>query len=311
MIVVGFALLSKSSDFVIKRLLNISREFGFSEFAITFLVVGLASILPEFFIGITSAAQGSSTFGLGVILGSNVADLFLIVGLIAVAAGGINLHAYTLREMKWFMLPLALPILLILDGELSRFDGLVLVFAFSLYVFKLFLDKPPKHFVQRLLDKKFALKELLIILASLAVLLFACKLITDGANELSAALSLPLLFLGIVVAIGTCLPELAFAFKASRLRHAEMGLGNIFGNVLADAMLSVGVVALIQPITPKFPQMAMLSGAASIFAVLLILFLVRREFGRTRLTKNAGALLIFGYVIFILLQFFAEKLLVG
>lgn len=311
-IAIGFAFLILSSEQAIKRLVKLAQHFNVTEFSISFLVVGIVAIFPELSIGINSALAGEPSFGLGIVLGSNVADLTLIVGAIALAANGIKLHDGTLRNMKYFIFPLALPIALLLDGSLSRFDGLVLMAAFMAYV-AILLSQRPAHppSEKKPKDGKYIAKEAAILAISLAVLLASGRIITDAAHQLSLELALPLMFIGMLLAIGTCLPELTFAFRASQQHHGELGLGNIFGNVLADCMLSLGIIALISPISPQYPQLAIGSGIASIIAVILMLWLLGRRWEKNTLSKKDGVILMVYYAAFLALQTLLEKTLIG
>src|SRR3989344_5764483 len=94
-ILIGLVLLSKATPEAIKRALFLARHWGFSEFVISFLFIGGVAILPEMLIGIISALSGVSSFGAGIVIGSNIADLTLIVGLVALFTNGIRLHDHT------------------------------------------------------------------------------------------------------------------------------------------------------------------------------------------------------------------------
>jgi cation:H+ antiporter len=150
--------------------------------------------------------------------------------------------------------------------------------------------------------RKFA-TDTIILVAALVLLFVAGNIITNSSQDLSIQLGLPLFVIGLVVAIGTCLPELAFAVRASRTRHAELGLGNIFGNVLADSMLTIGVIALIQPIKPNQPLFALSTGLFMVFSGALVALLSRKQ----ELTYKHGLILTMCYVGFIVLQYVIQE----
>ncbi|NUN11492.1 sodium:calcium antiporter [Candidatus Micrarchaeota archaeon] len=311
LVVIGFFLLLKSSDAAVDVLVKLSRKFGVSEFVISFLVVGIVSIFPELSIGVNSALSNESSFGLGVVLGSNVADLTLIVGLIALTAGNIRLHKQTRDNLKWFLFPLGLPVILFLDGVLSQLDGVVLVGGFIVYAFIIATNKPPMPVSRVKVKRNGVVKDLLVLSASLIVLLIAGNIITQAAHDLSIAFSIPLIFIGIILALGTCLPEFTLALKASRHKHGELGLGNVYGNVLADCMLTLGVIALISPVKFEFPQIAVTSAVASIVAVLITLQFLKHESKREIITRREGVILIAAYFVFIAFQVLLEQGLIG
>ncbi len=95
--------------------------------------------------------------------------------------------------------------------------------------------------------------ETVILLSSLALLLVGGDLVSEGAQDISLLLALSLSIVGVVVGVGTCLPELSFALRAAKKNHCEIDLGNILGNVLADCLMAIGIIALIQPIKPVYP----------------------------------------------------------
>ncbi len=149
--------------------------------------------------------------------------------------------------------------------------------------------------------RKFATYTIIVAVA-LVLLFVGGNIITNSSQDLSLQLGLHLFVIRLVVAIGTCLPELAFALRASRTRHDELGLGNIFGNVLADSMLTIGVIALIQPIKPNQPLIALATGLFMLFSGALVAFLSRKN----ELTYKHGLLLTLCYVRFIALQYALE-----
>ena len=112
----------------------------------------------------------------------------------------------------------------------------------------------------------------------------------------------------VLVAIGTCLPELTLALKAGGKKHAELGFGDILGNVLADSTATIGIIAMISPIRPPHPQLAIASGifmAISMVAVLLI-FNYKKE-----ISKKEGLYLILLYAVILIIQVLLEKIIVG
>jgi len=131
----GIAIVVYGSDEAIKRLTSLSSFFRLSAFVTGVVIAGTLAVLPELSIGVLSAIEGTSTFGLGIILGANVADLTLILGAVVLLAGKQNMTSIMLRNLKISFVAVLLPILLFLDGELSRIDGLILVIGFLIYVF--------------------------------------------------------------------------------------------------------------------------------------------------------------------------------
>lgn len=306
----GFVLISLSAHQAVKHLVRLSRHFNVSEFVLSFLFVGIVSILPELTIGINSALGNAPAFGLGIVFGSNIADLTLVLGLVAFLSRGIRLRELDPAHFKGAIVSVALPVLLLIDGSISRFDGIVLIGAFIIYVAALISRRGKKSYAPMPTHEASVSpwKDGVLFIAAIALMFFSGNLITDSAMNLSALLGLPLFFIGILLAVGTCLPELAFAIDASRERHYDLGFGDILGNVFADCMATIGVIALIRPINPEFPGLALVSGILMIASMLTVMLV----FGRKRsITKKDAVFLVLMFFFFIFLQLVAERAVVG
>ena len=298
LICVGLAIVVFSADQALKRLLNLAMFFRLSEFVTSFVIAGVIAVLPEMSIGVLAAVEGTSSLGFGVILGSNVADLTLVIGAVALFAGKLQLDSDALKSVRVSFLAVVLPVLLFIDGEVSRIDGVILLLGFMLYLFTLLRTKRDGQAVAGEKRKLRFVLEFLVLAVSMAILFAGASLITENSQELSSSLGLPLFLVGAVVAVGTCLPELAFALRACNKKHCGLGLGNILGNVLADSMLTIGIIALIQPIKPTFLISPFSTGVFVAISMLLVYALSRDGV----LDRKDGALLVIVYAIFIVMQ---------
>jgi len=301
----GIAIVVYGADEAIKRLLNLSKFFRLSAFVTGVVIAGTLAVLPELSIGVLAALEESSTFGLGLIFGANVADLTLVIGVVVLLAGHQKMTPGMLKNLKISFIAVLLPVFLIIDGELSGIDGLILVGAFVVYVIWLLttgrgVREIPER--ARLSKKVFRLGITVFMLAvGITVLFLGSELVTQSAQELSSVLGLPLFLIGLVVAIGTCLPEMAFAIRASE-KEGSIGIGNILGNVLADSMLTIGVIAIIHPII--IPNMAAPLIAGVFVAASAIFVYSRSKDGD--ISKKDATLLIGAYALFVVIQYLLE-----
>lgn len=301
LLLLGLLLVAKSSELAVKSLVKLARAFGLSEFTISFLIIGVASILPELSLGVISALEGTPSLGLGIIFGSNIADLTIILGIVAMYAGGIKVESKSVASNLPFLFLSALPVLLLIDGELSRLDGVILLVAFFVHALRLVKERNPlsktlealKHHRSDFLDC------LVIAAVSITVLFLAAFLVSSVAIKISHAILLPVVLVGIIIALGTCLPELSFSLQSLRRNHPELGLGDIVGNVITDATLTLGIIALITPIEGSTTALiaGMLMVAASVLAVIFM------KTG-ARLSRKEGVVLIIVYVAFLVTQVF-------
>ncbi len=305
-ILLGFILITMSSRGALKSLVKLSRHFGMGEFLISFVVLGVASIAPELFIGVIAALEGASPLGFGVAIGSNVADLSLIIGLVALAGSGIPLRKPTIKQTRGLLLTTALPVLLILGGTLSRIDGALLVLAFIGYLAHLFKQRATRNtnFID---DGINVYTEGIILITCITGLLFSAELISQAAQEMSSLLGAPLVFIGTLIAAGTCLPELTFSIHAVHRHHPDLGFGDIIGNVIADCLFTTGIIALIQPIQPAKLFFALFAGGAMLFNALILFFYLGKHKG---ITRNAGILLVSVYILFLIAQVLVENALI-
>lgn len=300
LVIVGLALVVKASQLAVGSLLWLSEEFGLTEFTTSFLVIGIASVLPELALGLAAAFEGASDFGIGIVFGANILDLTLVLGIVAIYANGLKVESKTVRDNLYFLLLSALPVALVWDGELTRFDGVVLLAAFFVYV--LWLARERKGFTRKIAASRDTdlPDQLVIAVFSIVVLFGGAYLAAHAATSISVGLGVPVLFLGLVLALGTCLPELSFSLQALAEKHPELGLGDIVGNVVTDCTFTLGVLALVRPIS--ISDGGVLSvGVSMLLAALLAVWFMRSG---ASLSRREGVVLVLAYAGFVLAQVF-------
>lgn len=325
----GIWLLIKSGVFVVRAISKISYVLGVSEFVTSFVLMAFATTLPELAVGISAALSEDSTLALGNMIGTNIVNVTLILGLVAIFGKGITLdkkgNAF-LSQSKWIdVILIALPILLLLDGTLSRIDGGILLVAFILHFVHLFwmrssyrykpqaytnhITKDDKVFeIKKIEHKKTrrqkALLELLktlgIFIVSAGVLLGASLLIVDMSENIALAYFIPELLIGVfIIGVGTSLPELSFGLRSVREGVAQSSLGNLLGSALLNATWVIGVVALIHPIEVIHYDLFLLGALFMVAYVFLAVFFLKTKNG---IDIVEGFLLVFLYIIFLVVQ---------
>lgn len=302
-------LLIKATDILVVHLKALARKTALGGFVLTSLILGLATSFPELFVGITSALEGFPNISLGNVIGSNIADLSLVVGLAAVFGGSLRIRdGSSSSDLLYAFLAGATPLILLWDKTLSRIDGLILVSLFGFYNF-LILGKRVKDmdnnesFVYGLLRRlrhNHSGRDLMYVFLGLSLLLFSADMIVRLGRGLAESLGIPILLVGLfLVAVGTSLPELAFEFKAVRKRESGMFMGNLLGSVVANGTLVIGVTALLRPISILAFGDYLL---ASIFFVLifsLFYFFIKTKH---QLERWEGAVLLAAYFLFFVLE---------
>jgi cation:H+ antiporter len=308
----SFFLLFWSSNFLVESLKKVSKFLGWKEFVVSFLILSLSTTIPNFMVDTISALNKVPHLALGDVIGSNIADLTLVVGISAlVSKAGLSLSSRTVQGSSIFTTLIAiLPLILILDRELSRADGILLIFVFLVYLFWLFQKKErfQKIYdgIKDPLTLKFFFKNLLSLFFSISALLISAQGIVKSALFFSNFFKLPLTFIGaLIVGFGTTLPEFSFSLQAARKSQDWMIVGEVMGSVILCATLVLGIVALISPIKEINFSQLLVARIFLLISAILFLFFVRTD---QKITKREGFLLILLYLSFIFTQiFFLQK----
>lgn len=308
-------ILIKSADHVVVALRHIAKLSHARIFVISAILLALGTSFPELFVSTTSALEGVSTLSLGVVVGSNIANISLIAGFAALVTGRVFVHGEFLKRDVWISLAAGiLPILLILDKSLSRVDGLILLTAYAAYAtsfFKIrFREIAEFHlsevFFHRLFRKVTHIKTTLTreygrLFASLAVILLSADMIVKLSKNLAEAVGIPLFLIGLILlAIGTSLPELVFSLRLLTDKEPSMFFGNLLGSTIANSTLIVGLAAVINPVVIAAFDDYVISAVSFVVVYLTFWFFIRSKFRLER--WEAGILIIF-YLVFIAFEF--------
>lgn len=298
-------LLYFSGELIVKGLMRAAKFLSWKEFVVTYFLISFASSVPELFIGIFSAINNIPQLALGDVLGANVIDLTLAVALATLLTNkGISTKSRLIQDSAIFAIFIAiLPVLLILDGELSRADGLVLISVFIFYNLWLFSKK--ERFVkvydgEKVHSFKLFFKDLGKILLGVIILLIAAQGIVVSATYFSKQLNVPITLVGIlIIGLGTSIPDLYFSIVSARSGQTWMVLGNAMGAVIIVTTVVLGTVALICPI--KISDFSPLV-VARIFLIISAFFFLFSILTGKRITKNEGLILLLIYIAFVVAE---------
>lgn len=295
-----------SGGFLVKLIVKIASYLKLSEFVVAFIIMAFSTSIPELFVGISSAINGNSALSLGNVIGSNIADLTLVIGIAALLGRGIKLKNPLIKKNSLFMFLIALvPItLMIFDQTLSRIDGVILTSIFIIYMWHLVKER--KEVKGQFIEnnrKLMALNTFLFILC-LGILFLSAHFVVKYATQLAIELLLPAIVIGLfLVAIGTSLPELIFETRAVLAKKGDLAVGDAMGSVVCNSTLVLGVTAMISPITNSF---FIFLTSAIFMAIVTFLFMI---FIRSKrgLSITKSAMLIILYILFILFEFYFKS----
>jgi cation:H+ antiporter len=296
--------LGVSGNLVVRSLSQIAKHYQMREFILGFVLIAISTSIPEFFVGIFSALEQIPAISFGDIIGANIIDLTVVIGTAALLGKKVLVEKEINKKDIFYTTLIAfLPILLFLDQELSRIDGLILIFVFVFYLIRLIFRR--KHFkaLKNGITKLQVLMDVIIFLISLIVLLFSARFVVDIAAQMAIDLALPQILVGLlVVGFGTTLPELSFETNSVRKGFSGMALGDLLGSVVMNSSLVLGLTALIYPIRAAF--LPFLIGA--IFLMLILgVFAIFAKTGR-QITRKEGIILIMFYALFVIVSILAR-----
>ncbi len=310
--VVSCIVLVKAGSLVVKSLIRIAKYLHMTEFVVSFVLMAFATTIPELFVGVSSALHGNPHLSFGNVIGSNIINLTLALGIAALVGKGISCEgAIIQRRATYTLVIVLLPLLLMLDGSISRVDGVILILGLVLYIQRVFYHKErfTKIFASVLNGKqkdwqkyRLFLKDLLLFFLGLAFLLLSAEGIVRSASYIAQAMNLPLVIIGLLlVALGTNLPEITFGIKAIAMGHKDMVLGNLMGAVIANSTMVLGITVIIHPleIVDFSPYLV-----SCIFVTIVLFFFAL--FSRTgqRISRKEGLFLILIYIAFVSLEIF-------
>jgi cation:H+ antiporter len=282
LLIVGFVVLMKGADLLVDGASAIALRMNISNLIIGLTVVAFGTSAPELFISVYAAVTGNPDIAISNILGSNMANLYLILGMAAVMST-LSFHRNTtLKEIPYtFLASLLLGVMandiLINKGKfnlISRLDGIILLFFFIFFLIYIF-SVSPKSSIHKMVEIQpmSGLKSALYICLGLAGLVLGGHWIVSGAVEMAQYFEVNPSLIGLtIVAVGTSLPELATTLAAVRKGNGDMAIGNVIGSNIFNIFLILGITSIIKPI--PFPLTSQPDVLVTILGSLLLFVFV-------------------------------------
>lgn len=253
LILVGLAVLIVGADALVLGAAQLAKRLGLSPFAIGVTVVAFGTSAPELFASVGAALQNVTDLAIGNVVGSNIANIILILGVSAlVSTIPIN------RRVRFVEIPImvaitALTTILLIDHELARLEGALLVvglLAFVLYVVKSHKEDILHEADDKTHNPKPLWIDLVYITAGVAGLALGAKVLVEGAQSVAISAGVPEGVVGAtIVAFGTSVPELVTTIRAAVKKHTDMAVGNIVGSNIFNLLSVLGITSLVKPLT--------------------------------------------------------------
>lgn len=306
LVIAGLALLYLGAEWLVKGAVGLSLKLGVSRLVIGLTVVAFGTSMPELVVSVLASLRGSPDITLGNIIGSNSANIGLILAVAAIITP-LRVHVSTLRRE----VPIALASACVFawlcwTGSLSRLDGALLSGALVAYVIFSYVSSRKETAVLSA-DVQEELKEaipesprkagvnILLLVTGLATLAGGAELMVRGSSDIARAFGLSEKLIGLtIVAIGTSLPELATSVVAAAKKEADIAVGNVVGSNIFNILGIGGVAALITEVTGA-DRFVMDAGVMILFSLFLLPVLYTGQ----RISRTEGVILLVGYVSYL------------
>ncbi len=292
----GFVMLIKGADWFVDGASGIAAKFGIPQLVIGLTIVAMGTSAPEAAVSISAAFSGNADITIGNIVGSNILNIFIILGISSVITT-LAVAKSTIKYEIPFMTAITLLLLLLgLDGEIGLIDGIILIAAFALYMFYLFrMSKNNKEEQDAESEKKMGIvKALIFTIIGLALIVLGSNVTVDAATKIAEAFGVSERFIGLtIVALGTSLPELFTSVSAARKGNADIAIGNIVGSNIFNILFVVGISSVIIPV-PFVSNFIFDTIVATIAAVMLLVCCLKTK----ALKRWAGVLMLISYAAY-------------
>lgn len=294
-LVIGFAGLFIGGEFLVRGAVGIARKFGLSPLVIGLTVVGFGTSMPELLVSVQAALGGTPAIAMGNVVGSNIANILLILGVSAVIAP-VGIAFGALRRDLAVMLAATVALWgMILGGYLGRIEGLILCAGLLTFLWAALRSGNPEEVNPKLVTEEPPplWRSALIAVAGLAVLMISARLLISSATEIALAFGVSEAVIGLtIVAIGTSLPELATSVVAAIRKQADIAVGNVVGSNIFNILGILGITAAIAPI-PVDARFAGVDMALALAAAAGLAF-ASWQWGRLGRAAGAGLLVVYG-----------------
>lgn len=302
-IIVGFFLLVKGADLLVDGSSRIARKFNVKEIIIGLTIVSIGTSMPELIISVTSALKNQSDFAIGNILGSNISNLFFILGVCAIIKPLLFKKQTVKIEIPFVIFLTALLYIFGNNGDyhlITELEGIIfIVFCVLFTIYNIFISKNINNSeMEKNKNKDIKLsKSFLLIMIGIILLKFGGDFVVDNASRIATLLGISERVISLtIVAISTSLPELITSALATYKGEIDLAIGNIIGSNILNIVLIIGIMAIINPI----PYSVSFNKDLMIFLIgMIFLFIVPFIGEKYKIERVSGFIYLISYFIYI------------
>ena len=303
LMIVGFAVLIWSADRFLSGAAATATNLGVSNIVIGLTIVSLGTSAPEIVVALIAALEGNPILAVGNAIGSNIANIGLVLGITAIVAPLPFSQSVLRRELPWLLGATILAIALIFDRELDFIDGLFLLAGLAYILWQLLRSEaaadPAESALAGELEELPEMKQstaLFWLFVGLAALLAAAQLLVYAATQIAIELGISSMIIGLtIVAIGTSLPELAATVGAAMKGQSDIAIGNIVGSNILNILAVLAIPGMITATSLDFSALWRDSGMMLALTLMLALFAYGLN-SRAVITRFEGLVMLFAWV---------------
>ena len=296
LLVVGFAMLVKGADWFVEGTAGIASKFGIPQLVVGLTIVAMGTSAPEAAVSITAALKGTADIAIGNVVGSNILNILIILGLTGLITNVAVQKSTLVAEIPFMLLVTVVLIVMGMFGNsVGLVEAIILWLLFIVYLGYLFvLAKKGAQNEEDKKEERSTWKLLLFAIVGGVIVVWGSDITVDAATNIAKTVGLSERFIGLtIVALGTSLPELVTSVTAARKGNADIAIGNIVGSNIFNILFVIGTSALIIPVTyaPSF----LIDG---IIAVVAGIILWVATFRKKELTRPWGIFMLICYAAY-------------
>ncbi len=307
LLVIGFVLLIKGADYFVEGASNIAVKLNVSPLLVGLTIVALGTSSPEATVAILAALEGSPGVVLGNVIGSNIVNITVVVGLTALIAP-LTVQSETVRkEIPFAMLAAIVLMILMADVALqgvganiiNRGDGIIILLFFSVFLYYVFeMARKNRSSTVEKVDADTGeswLKNILFTIGGLAAIIIGGEMVVSSATEIALSLGMSEALVGLtIVAIGTSLPEIMTSVTAALKGKGDMAIGNVVGSNIFNIFFVTGTASTVAPIAAE--SKLFFDGWVMVGLTVLLLIFSRTHF---KIGRREGAVLLLAYITYL------------
>lgn len=298
----GFILLIKGADVFVEGASKLATKLKIPPIVIGLTIVAFGTSAPESAISITSAMSGNVDLAVGNIIGSNIINILLILGITGcIARLKVNNNTYRYEIPFVMIITLILLVLGKLGDSINRLDGIILWVLFLMFLYYLYClvkrgADVPLDEIEDLEQKDTLIRLLIMIIIGIAAIVIGSDLTIDAATYIAKEIGISQRLIGLtIIAFGTSLPELVTSMTAAWKGKSDLAIGNIIGSNIFNILFVLGTTALISPTAITFESGFIIDGIVAIGALFLLYTFIDNKF---YLKKSGAIVMLIGYIAY-------------